>query len=164
MPENGREAALRALALCLGEQEYRSAMIGWAVDLLQGGQDGVAVTLLAGADFEDDRELLRLFRRAAAEQGIELPESEEELPWLERWLCEEIVAGRMEPGAGLPKLRALWRKSGWDRRFVRWCCLSEGVALLEEGIYGAIEPFEKMTLETFPEVMRAQAAEVLLGK
>jgi hypothetical protein len=135
-------------------------MIEWAMDRLTAGSDCESTILLAGADHEPDDEVLRLSRKAAHEEGIMLPGAGSELPWLERWICGEIVAGRLEPQAGLTRLCQLWGDSQFDSRFARWLYLSESVVLLEDG-YGGIEPFHEMKLEELDSTIVREAKSLI---
>lgn len=109
--------AERAFGRYLAQSEYRHPMIEWALDRLAAGSDCPSTTLLAGADYEPDDEVIRLFRRAAAEEGINLPNADGEGEWLERWICAEIMAGRIDPQSGLTALYKLWVDSDFDPRF-----------------------------------------------
>ncbi len=152
--------AERAFGHYLAQSDYRHPMIEWAMDRLTAGSECPSTTLLAGADFEPDDEVVRLFRRAAKEEGICLPDEECELQWLEKWICAEIVSARMEPQTGLSALYKLWVDSQFDPRFVTWLNLSESVVLLEDG-YGGLEPFHEMKLEDLDATILRAAASLL---
>ena len=152
--------AERAFGHYLAQSDYRHPMIEWAMDRLVAGSECPATTLLAGADYEPDDEVIRLFRRAAEEEGIHLPDADGEREWLERWICAEIVAGRIEPQPGLTALYKLWADSEFDSRFATWLYLSESVVLLEEG-YGGLEPFHDMKLEDLDATILREAESLL---
>lgn len=152
--------AERAFGHYLAQSDYRHPMIAWAMGRLAAGSECPATTLLAGADYEPDDEVVRLFRRAAEEEGIHLPDPEGERDWLERWICSEIVSGRVEPQSGLTALYKLWVDSEFDPRFATWLYLSESVVLLEDG-YGGLEPFHQMKLSDLDATIRREAESVL---
>lgn len=155
--------AERAFGYYLAQFDYRHPMIEWAMDRLAAGSECLSTALLAGADFEPDDEVIHLFRRAAEEEGINLPDSDGEREWLERWICAEIVAGRIEPQSGLTALYKIWVDSEFDPRFATWLYLSESVVLLEEG-YGGLEPFHEMKLEDLDATIRQEAESLLNNK
>jgi len=135
-------------------------MIEWAMDRLTAGSECPSTTLLAGADFDPDDEVVRLFRRASKEEGICLPDEECERQWLERWICAEIVSARMKPQSGLSVLYKLWVDSQFDPKFATWLYLSESVVLLEEG-YGGLEPFHEMRIEDLDVTIFREAKSLL---
>ena len=152
--------AERAFGHLLAQSDYRHPMIEWAMDRLTAGSECPSTTLLAGADYEPDDEVVRLFRRAAKEEGIRLPNESSELQWLESWICAEIVSGRIEPQIGLSSLYKLWVDSEFDPRFSTWLYLSESVVLLEEG-YGGLEPFHEMKLVDLDATILREATSLL---
>jgi hypothetical protein len=152
--------AERAFGHFLAQSDYRHPMIEWAMDRLMAGSECPSTTLLAGADYEPDDEVVRLFRRAAKEEGICLPDESSELQWLESWICAEIVSGQIEPQSGLSALYKLWVDSEFDPRFSTWFYLSESVVLLEEG-YGGLEPFHGMKLEDLDATILREATSLL---
>ncbi len=152
--------AERAFGHFLAQSDYRHPMIEWAMDRLTAGSQCPSTTLLAGADYEPDDEVVRLFRRAAKEEGISLPDEAGEPQWLERWICAEVVSGRVEPQTGLSALYKLWVNSQFDPRFATWLYLSESVVLLEDG-YGGLEPFHEMKLEDLDATILRTATSLL---
>lgn len=152
--------AERAYGCYLAQSDYRHPMIEWSMDRLAAGSECPSTTLLAGADYEPDDEVVRLFRRAANEEGIQLPDEDGELKWLERWICNEIAAGRIEPQSRLTALYKLRVDSEFDPRFVNWLYLSERVVLLEDG-YGGLEPFHEMKLDELDTTIVREAASLL---
>lgn len=152
--------AERAFGHYLTQSDYKGPMIEWAVERLLAGSDCPTTALLAGADFDPDDEVLQIFRLAAQEEGVYLPERGGELPWLERHLCEELLAGRLHTQTGLSALYKLWVDSLFDPKFVRWCRLSESVILREDG-HGGIEPFHEMTIDEVDVTILREARSIL---
>lgn len=154
--------AERAFLHFLAQSDYRRPMIEWAMDRLRAGSECPSTTLLAGADYEPDDEVVRLFRLAAKEEGIHLPDEAGELQWREIWICDEIVSGRIEPQTGLSALYRIWVESQFDPRFSTWLYLSDSVELLEDG-YGGLEPFHEMKLEDLDTTILSEASLILNG-
>lgn len=156
-----RGKAEQALELYLMKRDYKSAMISWAVEVMCAGGGGESTTLLAGADHEDDESVVSLFRKAAVEQGVFLPGPEGEFGLMERWVCRQLVQGRMDPREGMMHLFNIWMANPFDERLARWLYLSESIVLLEEEICGGLEPFETMTLDTVNETILREAKAVV---
>ena len=131
----------------------------WAVEVLREDGQGISTTLLGGADYESEEEVMKLFLKAIVEQDINLRELDC-LVWLEGWLCREIVEAKLDPKKGFGELCLVLRLSNFDPRFDRWLWLSESIAFVEGG-----EPeyrsHKDLTLENVEETIVEEAKQFL---
>ena len=125
-----------AFFLYLTDRKYRPRMISCGVEALQNGIDGHFLSLLAGADFEDDESLLNIFLGASREVAVSLPAPDQGQE--EDWLTIKIIQYRHE-GRDVPlhiddefnrNLRFVHRRLSrsldsplvdWAKHFAQWC-------------------------------------------
>ena len=81
-------------------------MIDWAVERMLEGRDGPAVVELACLDSVDSRyeDTIPIFRRALAEEGIDLADRDAALKAYFRVLMRDISAGKLDPTLGTERV------------------------------------------------------------
>ncbi|MEJ2466355.1 MAG: hypothetical protein P8045_11735 [Candidatus Thiodiazotropha sp.] len=109
--------------------------IAWATEILKRGEDSESLAILAGLDLDGDpdaSDVNRYFNRSLDELGLRLPTRERALLDYARYLCREIVLGRIAPVNGLKRLDGLYPASGYTRLYSIWDGLSEDLSFLKE--------------------------------
>ncbi len=135
-------------------------MVEWAIDCLQAGHGDAKCAQLAGADSESDEEIRELFKASARGIGVSLPPDDSDTDWMETFLCEEIVNGRMSELDGLADLYQLWLNTGMGSKHMVWVYLADRIDVIKEGHRG-IEPFQDLKEETIPSTIRMEARKLL---
>jgi hypothetical protein len=141
-------------------------MVAWAVGCLEVGIETEPILLLAGADFEPDAEVRRLFRNSTASLSVYLPEenSGHVREWMARQVCQNIISGKTGEMTGLKQMYALWLEAGMGKQFSNWMYLDDSIDLINDG-YQGIGPFVGLTKESICSTIRKEAeATVNIGK
>jgi hypothetical protein len=133
-------------------------MVAWAVCCLEVGIETEPILLLAGADFEPDAEVRRLFRNSAASLSVYLPEenSGHVREWMARQICQNIISGKTDEMTGLKQMYALWLDAGMGEQFSNWMYLDDSIDLINDG-YQGIGPFVSLTRESICSTIRKEA-------
>lgn len=83
--------------LHLTGNDFRNSMIQNGMDLLSNGYEGEYVATLAISDYEEDRELIDIFKKASKEIAVELPKEGDESEWIVEQKIKFIMEGRVLP-------------------------------------------------------------------
>lgn len=139
----------------------RNVMINWAVWSLVAGATGTAITLLAGADYEDSYEVYELFQKSIAEQGFPETTIEERREWLESDTCVSYLAGDLTADFAIHQMHDLYIQSGYGERFERWQEFYELVEYGEDNFYPHQAHYPEMTQATMEENFTVEVKRVL---
>lgn len=133
-------------------------MVDWAVGCLEVAIETDPIVLLAGADFEPDAEVRRLFRNSAESVSVHLPEENagDVREWMAREICKNIISGKTGEMTGLKQMYALWLEAGMGEQFCNWMYLDDSIDLINDG-YKGIGPFADITKESICSTIRKEA-------
>lgn len=102
----------------------------WAESLLCDGIDSQNVAILAGFgmdNYPDSQEVEKYFQRCLKELGLIIPSKEDGIKSYAKHLCEQILAGELEPEKGLVFLESLYSPSDYAAIYSIWDELSDDV-------------------------------------
>jgi hypothetical protein len=134
----------------------------WAESLLCDGVDSQNAAILVGLglnQYPDSEEVEKYFQRCLKELGLHIPSNEECIKYYAKYLCEQILAGGVEPENGLSLLESLFFPSDYAPIYSIWDELSDDVWRVKHN-EGAI--FNSgLTEENVPDYIRNVAAQFL---
>ncbi len=126
-----------AVKIVLGEAHAKD-YTDWAENMLKQGSGSENIAILAGLGLDkapDPKEIKYYFNKSLKDAGLELPEKKDCVLDYARYICGEIIEGRISPVKGMHILDSLYLKTDYDPVYSIWSELSEDIWLLnDEGI------------------------------
>lgn len=107
---------------------YSKDYTEWAESLLYDDVESENVAILAGMGYErdpDSEEVETYFQKSLIDLGLTLPDEKEGLKIYAKALCEQIVAGDLEPEEGVSILETFYSQSDYEAIYSIWSELSE---------------------------------------
>ena len=154
-----RDKAQKPFYLFLSGRDYKKAAIAWADECLET-VDSPNLALLASAKNDSDEELKAYFLASLKDVGFKIPGSEQEPYWLEKYLCQEIMAARIDELTALRELYQLSLNSNHHQDFDTWLYLDDSIDLLHMG-ERPLSPFEGLNAANVKEIIRQEAKRIL---
>jgi len=115
--------------------DYSKDYTDWAESLLYEDVDSDNVAILASLGYErdpDSADIETYFLRSLSDLDLDLPSDEEALKLYAKAICEQIVAGELDPEKGVSVLETFFSSSGYEAIYSIWDELSEDLWMVND--------------------------------